>query len=145
MWLHVRVAPPQGYWQNSTLRSFDHIWMIFLTISYLHENTWTGEILNLPDCNKKCTVICKNWIVWFSLNLQFRVIKTNATIPYHKFKFNNCEKKEVNLRSLYFTYFPNYVCNLQYDTNKKLYKSAISHPIGWNKTSDLFRVVSTTF
>ena len=108
--------------------------MIFLTISYLHENTWTGEILNLPDCNKKCTVICKNWIVWFSLNLQFRVIKTNATIPYHKFKFNNCEKKEVNLRSLYFTYFPNYVCNLQYDTNKKLYKSAISHPIGWNKT-----------
>ena len=51
-------------------------------------------------------------------------------LPYHKFKFNNCEKKEVNLRSLYFTYFPNYVCNLQYDTNKKLYKSAISHPIG---------------
>ena len=40
------------------------------------------------------------------------------------------KKKEVNLRSLYFTYFPNYVCNLQYDTNKKLYKSAISHPIG---------------
>ena len=115
---------------DRTVLCRDNVWMIFLTISYLHENTWTGEILNLPDCNKKCTVICKNWIVWFSLNLQFRVIKTNATIPYHKFKFNNCEKKEVNLRSLYFTYFPNYVCNLQYDTNKKLYKSAISHPIG---------------